>query len=116
MKNSSVLSGMAPLNRTALMLFIVAKLTGLLGVTMGFLGKDYHTAGGWLLGFALLSIFSAVLCGLLQTSRDKVIFSMEDEEKQRVKNMTTTLSKLQDEINTLEARREALKNLMIRRW
>lgn len=115
MKNSNILSGMAPLNQTALGLFVIAKITGLLGVTMGFLGQEYHTAGGWLLGLAMVSIFAAVLCGLLQSSKDKINFSKEDEEKQKARDMSSTLSRLQDEINVLEARREALKNLMIRR-
>lgn len=115
MKNVNILSGMAPLNQTALGLFVVAKITGLLGVTMGFLGQNYHVAGGWLLGIAMASIFAAVLCGLLQTTKDKATFSKEDEEKQKAKDMSMTLSRLQDEINALEARREALRNLLIRR-
>jgi len=114
-KNVGFLSGMAPLNKTALCLFIIAKFSGLVGVSLGFLGHEYHTVGGTMLGIAFAAIFSAVGCGLVQTSRDKEVFSREDDNNKKIRDMSEMMLRLHDDINALEARRDALKNLMIRR-
>ena len=68
-----------------------------------------------MLGIAFAAIFSAVGCGLVQTSRDKEVFSREDDNNKKIRDMSEMMLRLQDDINALEARRDALKNLMIRR-
>lgn len=107
--------GMARLNRVALAFFIVAKITGLIGVSLGFVDKIYHQIGMWFLVVAFISIFLAISCSMLQMSKDNIRFSKEDELTKNFKNMSATMTKLQAEIQNLEARKEALKNLMIRR-
>jgi len=108
-------SKMQALNKAAIGLFVVAKILGLSGVCMGFLGKDYHMIGGYFLSFAMISIFSSVTCSLIQTKKDKKIFSKEDEENKKIKSLEKMKVELKEEIKFLEEKRNSLTNLMIKK-
>jgi len=106
---------MQALNKAAIALFIVAKILGLSGVCMGFLGKDYHAIGGYFLSLAMISIFSSVTCSLMQTKKDKKIFLKEDEENKKMKSLEKMKLELKEEIKCLEEKRNSLTNLMLKK-
>lgn len=108
-------SKMQTLNKVAIGLFIVAKIFGFLGVCLGFIGKDYHSIGGYFLSLAMISIFSSVTCSLIQSTKDEKIFSKEDEENKNMKDFIKTKLELQQEIRELEEKRNALRNLMVKK-
>ncbi|NBP01858.1 MAG: hypothetical protein EBU90_17315 [Proteobacteria bacterium] len=104
-----------PLNKVAITLFIIAKIFGLIGVSMGFMGSKTHTIGGYLLFFAIISIFGSIGCALFQTTKDKKKFSKEDEENARLNSFIRVKSTLEQEIKDLEERRMALENFLIKK-
>lgn len=108
-------SKMQTLNKVAIGLFVFAKIFGFLGVCLGFLGKDYHSIGGCFLSLAMISIFSSVTCSLIQSRKDEKTFSKEDEENKKVKDFIKTKFELQEEIKELEEKRNALRNLMVKK-
>lgn len=107
-------SEMPPLNKFALVLMIFAKLLGIVGVSMGFI-PELHTIGGYILAASIVSIFGSVGCSLTQTSKDKKKFDAEDEKKKSIKRFNDIKKNLEQEIQALEERRDALKNLKIQR-
>lgn len=106
---------MAPLNKAALGLFASAKLSGMIGVCLGFGEGIYHTLGGAFLTVAFIFIFSAVACSMVQASRDKKKFSIEDLSEAKTKRLARMKAELEQEIQTLEDRRSMLQGLMVRR-
>ena len=106
---------MAPLNKVALASFATGKLSGMVGVCLGFCGPQYHVLGGYLLGVAFVLIFSAVGCGVVQLRRDKLKFEGEDSESLRLRTLARMRSELEDNIRELESRRDDLQKLLIRR-
>lgn len=110
-----IFSKMQTLNKVSVALFVVAKIFGFLGVCLGFLGKDYHSTGGYFLSLAMISIFSSITCSLIQSSKDEKIFSKEDEENKKMKDFIKTKFELQEEIRELEEKRNALRNLMVKK-
>ena len=109
-----IFSKMAAFNKAALSFLIIAKFFGLIGVAMGFL-QDYHRFGGYFLGAAFCAITISITCAVIQTSRDKQIFSNEDEERRRINSIVEMKKKLENEIRSLEDKRNALMGLEIRR-
>jgi hypothetical protein len=107
-------SSMAKLNKFALVFLVLAKFFGLIGVSMGFISQ-YHSLGGYFLTAAFVAIVTSIFCVILQTSRDKKIFSIEDEEKKRIKSFKEMKKDLEEEIRLLEAKKNALMSLEVRR-
>ena len=110
----SFFSKMAVLNKAALLFLALGKLSGMIGVSLGFL-QNFHELGGYILGFAFFFISCSVVCVLLQTAKDRKAFELEDEEKERIKSFTNIKKNLQEEIRLLEDKRNALQNLQVQR-
>lgn len=110
----SVFSRMATFNKLALFCLVIAKFFGLIGVAMGFM-QDYHRFGGYFLSAAFCAITVSITSALIQTSRDRKIFSNEDEERRRLNSIVEIKKKLEDEIRSLEDKRNALMSLEVRR-
>lgn len=115
MESAGLFSGMSRLNRWALGFFVVAKISGAVGVGLGFVGPDHHRMGGWLLGFALCSIFLSVLLCLRQSSLDRADFEREDAEASRLRDLRNRRRDLEREIAELEERRSAVESYAPRR-
>ena len=106
---------MATLNKVAISFFITAKLFGMTGVCLGFADNKYHTVGGYLLSFAFVFIFFAVLCSIIQTSIDKKKFELEDSATSKTKKLAQMKAELEREIKDLEDRRDALQKIILRK-
>lgn len=106
-------SNLSFLNKAALVLFVMAKVFGLLGITFGFIGGKFLQIGGFALGMSLLFIFSAIACGLVQTSKDKQKFQVEDEARESLKKLTAAKIKLEKELRDLETQRSAVRKFLM---
>jgi fatty acid desaturase len=105
---------MAKFNKIALILFILAKITGSVGVCLGFLGSEYHTTGLVLLIFSFLCIGLSVTFSILQMSKDKKQFATEDQESAKLQQILHKKMQLEEEIAKLQLQKNALINLKIR--
>lgn len=108
-------SEMSSLNKASLTFFITAKITGIFGISFGFLGKDFLFIGGVFLSIAVFSIFSSIFLSLIQSFRDKKIFSEQDEEKNKIKMYKETKEQLEKQIFSLQEQKRSLENMMIRK-
>lgn len=108
-------SEMSSLNKASLAFFVLAKLTGIFGISLGFLGKDFLFFGGVLLSMAIFSIFLSIFLSLIQTFKDKKIFSEQDEEKNKIKMYKETKKQLEKQILSLQEQKRSLENMMIRK-
>jgi len=115
MKDSGLFTNMTSMSWAAIIFFILAKVFGMIGVCLGFMGPEYHTMGGVLLGTAIVSIFTSVGCSFVQMSKDKKNFESEDMGVRRVRQLADMRFELEEEIRELESRKSALKNLMFRK-
>jgi hypothetical protein len=95
---------MAILNRAAFINFILGKLSGFVGVALGFV-DGYHRLGGYLLILAFVFILLSVVCSILQGRRDRVKFSIEDSHYNKLKDLAAKKLELELEIKLLEERR-----------
>ena len=114
-KSTNLVDGMSLLNRWALLFFGLAKLCGAVGVCMGFMGHEFQQLGGWLLGFAICSIFLSVALCLRQGSLDRIKFKHEDEEMICLKDLCSKRKQLELEIADLENKRSAIERFTISR-
>jgi hypothetical protein len=114
-KSTNLVEGISPLNRWALLFFVFAKLCGAVGVCMGFMGREFQQLGGWLLGFAICSIFLSVALCLRQGYLDRIKFKHEDEEMIHLKDLCSKRKQLELEIADLENKRSAIERFTIRR-
>jgi len=105
---------MATLNKVSLTFLVMAKLSGFIGVSLGFL-PAYHHYGGYLLMFSFLAIVVSIISAIFQTSLDKEVFSKEDEELHHIKLFVETKKKLEKQIEELEEKKRVLLNLKIRK-
>ena len=105
---------MANLNRAAFINFILGKLSGFIGVALGFT-SGYHLVGGYLLGLAFLFIIVSVVCSILQVGRDRVKFSIEDSNYSTLRELDIRRQELELEIRRLEERRSDLAKFKISR-
>lgn len=115
MKDSGLFVNMTPMSWASIIFFVLAKVFGMVGVCLGFLGPEYRTVGGILLGIAIVSIFTPVGCSFVQMSKDKKNFESEDMGVRRVRQLADMRFELEEEIRELESRKSALKNLMFRK-
>lgn len=109
-----LISKMATLNKIALIFLLCGKFFGLFGVAMGFI-DSYHKWGGYFLTIAFVLVKSSIICALVQTTRDKEKFSLEDEENKRLNSFREIKRNLEQEIIRLEEKKKALMNLELRR-
>lgn len=93
----------------------MTKTTGIIGVSFGFLGKDFLFIGGIFLSAAIFCIFVSIALSLIQTSKDKKTFSAHDEENKKIKEFKRMKEDLEAEINSLQERKKSLENMMIRK-
>ena len=68
MKDSGLFLNMTPMSWASIIFFVLAKVFGMVGVCLGFLGPEYRTVGGILLGIAIVSIFTSVGCSCQRIS------------------------------------------------
>lgn len=106
---------MAGLNKFALGAFVTAKIMGMAGVCVGFVGPEYVYLGGFLLKSAFALITCSVIASIVQMRRDRQKFDAEDRERSKLKQLSLVKTELEKEINDLEERRRALQNLLNRR-
>lgn len=112
---SVLTENMSGLNLASIGFIITAKISGMLGVSIGFVDPSLRNVGGCLLSVAVISITCAVICSLIQTSKDKRRFDNEDFELNEIRKLTNTKRELQEKIKALELQRQAIDNLMIRK-
>jgi len=105
---------MATLNKVSLTFLVMAKLSGFLGVSLGFL-PAYHHYGANLLTLSFLAIAVSIISAIFQLSLDKEVFSKEDEELHRIKSFVEMKKNLEKQIEELEEKKRALLNLGIRK-
>jgi hypothetical protein len=115
MENKDFFSGLVPLNKLALSLFVVGKISGMVGVCLGFCDATYHLLGGIFLVAAFVFVFSAVGCSLVQLGHDKKRFDKEDQEHARLREIKNIKSNLEKEIKELQFQHEALKVMLFKR-
>lgn len=115
MKAFGTFLNMPSMNLAALVFFITAKLFGIVGVSLGFLGSEYLRVGGASLCVAFLMIFLSISCSLVQTSRDRKIFEKEDYENFSISSAQRQKMLLQEEIKELELKKKSLENFIVRR-
>lgn len=108
-------SSITKFNRYAFILFIVAKLNGCIGVSLGFLGGEYHQYGGFLLCIAIICIFLSVIFSIKQMSVDKIIFEHEDDENIKLKNLILKKNLLENEIFLLQEKRLETEKFLLRK-
>jgi|688.fasta_scaffold689022_2 hypothetical protein len=112
-RDSGLFSNLSQLNKAALAFFLVAKVFGLIGISLGFIGGEYLHIGGFALGMSLISIFSAITCGLVQTSKDKQKFQIEDDAQGKLKKLNEAKARLEKEIEDLEAQKSAVRKFLM---
>lgn len=112
---SNIFSNMPRLNLTSILLITIAKLSGMIGVCVGFIDSEFRKTGGILLTIALISIFCSVSCSMIQLSRDKKRFDLEDQEKKEIRNLISTKRDLELKIKELESQKLAISQLIIRK-
>lgn len=104
-----------PLNKISLTFFIIAKAFGIIGVSLGFLDKKFLFLGGIFIFFAIFSIFLSIALCLVQLSKDKKRFAIEDEEKAKIKMLKKIKIELEEEIFNLQNQKSLLTNLALSR-
>lgn len=105
---------MAKFNKIALILFILTKITGSIGVCLGFLGSKYHNVGLLLLIFSFCCIGLSITFSILQMSKDKKQFDAEDQESEKLQQIFNKKMQLEREIAKLQLQKNALINLKIK--
>jgi len=115
MKQSSLFFSMAPLSWCSIVFFVFAKISGMIGVCLGFLGAEYHYVGGIVLTSAIISIFCSIFCSIIQTIKDKKKFEDEDIEHNKIKSLAKIKLDLEQEIKKLEEQKISLENLKFRK-
>lgn len=105
---------MALLNKVALSFLLLGKFLGLFGVALGFV-DDYHQLGGYFLIAAFTFVKLSIICALIQTTKDKETFSIEDEEKKELRSFREVKNNLEQEILRLEEKKNALLNFELKR-
>ena len=102
------------LNVVALTTFVLAKISGIFGITLGFV-KEYRLLAAILLiaYFVLLAI--SILASMKQISIDRNRFSAEDEDKSVIKKLQSEKEELVKQIKELEFKKLELQNFSLRR-
>jgi Na+/melibiose symporter-like transporter len=113
MESTDFFSNMTFLNKVSLGLFFCAKMSGLVGVILGFAGPEVHKLGTYILGLAFVFIFSSIVCSLIQFSKDEKRFSVIDEENRQVKKLLQKKAELENQLKDLEFKKENLKKLLM---
>jgi hypothetical protein len=108
-------SKMAALNKASLTFLVFGKMLGMLGVGLGFLGKDFFKIGAFLLSAAFFSIITSICLVLLQASREKDKFEKEDDDLKKINTFNKMKNELEKEILILQERKDSLQNLMLRK-
>jgi len=109
-----LLFDMSNFNKIAFLFFIIAKFSGLVGVALGFAGSDYYKLGLFLLINAFVCIGISVAFSILQMSKDRRNFSVEDLETIKLKEIINKRILLEKEVQKLQRQKESLINLKIR--
>lgn len=90
---------MKSLNVVAISLFIVAKLSGLLGAGMSFIDKDISF---WSLVIAGALLVASIVVSSVQMSRDKKEQVLEEKEKNEIRHLVARKRELEWQIEELE--------------
>ena len=90
---------MKSLNSAALVAFVIAKLLGIIGVSIGFVHRTY--GGICLSGSVILLLCSIVLSGI-QLSRDRKEGELENEDNNHIRTLQRKKQELQWQIEELE--------------
>ena len=115
MNITSTIGKIPPMNAAAVTFFVFAKVFGMVGVGLGFLGGGYLFVGGCCLSAAFISIFLSISCSLIQTVKDRKMFEKEDSEASAHRNAILQKQSIEEEIRELELKKKSLENFISRR-
>ena len=101
-------------HKLALYSFVLAKMCGMLGVGLGFAGGDIRQLGGYLLGFALISIFFSVTMSIVQMGRDRETFIPQDHIARQNMELKKEREALLKEVADLKKKRQSMVELKIK--
>jgi len=114
MEQDNFFTSMDKYNKLAFLFFILAKISGFLGVCIGFM--DSHRAiGGILLWGAFIFIGLSLICSMIQFSIDKNKFIVEDKERSEIRELKYQKRKIEEQIKELKEKQLSLEKLMINR-
>lgn len=102
-----------PLNKVALVSFLIAKVLGIVGVGLGFVSGLYGAAV-LLMTLAGLSILVSIGCSVTQMFLDRNGLEKEDRIKSEVRRLEEVQFELQRKVEELEERRSSLEKVRIR--
>ena len=94
-------------HKLALFGFVIAKMSGMFGVALGFAGGGLRNIGAGLLGFAFLSIFFSIGMSMIQMGRDRDRFEEEDGVSSKTAQLRQEHARLLEEVSELRKQRDS---------
>lgn len=88
----------------AALLFVAAKVLGIVGIIMGFVPGTVRVLGGISLGLAVVALLTSIGLSLYQMKQDKLRFEEEDDCSTRIKVLRRTEEKLKKQLQELESK------------
>lgn len=95
-------SEMSSANKIALITFVLSKIFGITGFSLGFFSGFYRQLGGCVLGLSFIMILLSIGFSIYQSLKDQKKFESEDTEKSLVRALTLKKEQLEREIKELE--------------